>query len=293
MPSDPAVLVTGATGTVGRHVVAGLSETDATVRAATRDADAAREQLGHDVASVAFDFAKPETYYPALDGIDRLFLVRPPAVGRVERDINPFLDAAVRMGVDHVVVLSVLGAEKNPLLPHRRIERHVESLAVDHTFLRASFFMQNLTETHLQDIVAHDEVFVPAGGGRTSFVDARDIAAVAVETLTTPGHRNVAYDVTGASAIDYHAVAAILSDVLARRIEYPEPSVLGFALRMRSRGVSWGFVAVMVGIYTTARLGLAARVTEDVRDVLGRDPRSFRAFVEDYRDMFAPADGSR
>jgi uncharacterized protein YbjT (DUF2867 family) len=95
------------------------------VRVASRDPEHARETLAgddhvelsaaalDDVEVVAFDFDRPETYYPTLDGVDRLFFVRPPAVSRVERDLFPFVDAAARMGVAHVVFLSVLGAEKN------------------------------------------------------------------------------------------------------------------------------------------------------------------------------------
>jgi uncharacterized protein YbjT (DUF2867 family) len=288
----PRVLVTGATGTVGSEVVAGLADRHVTVRAAARDTHEARERLGYDVEYVSFDFEKPETYYPALEGVDRVFLVRPPAISRVGEHITPFCGAAVRMGVERVVLLSVIGAEKNPVVPHRRIERHLESLDVETVFLRASFFMQNLAEVHRQDIVEDDAVFVPAGAGATSFVDARDVAAVGVESLTrSPLPERVAYDVTGPIAIDYQDVAAILSDVLGREITYPAPSIPAFVRRMRSRGHDWGYVLVMVGIYTTARLGLAARVTDDLATVLGRPPRSFREFAADYRTTFEPSAG--
>jgi uncharacterized protein YbjT (DUF2867 family) len=284
------ILVTAATGTVGSEVVARLADADVDVRAASRDADAASRRLGHDVEYVAFDFTKPETYYQALDGVDAVFLVRPPAVSRVGRHVNPFVDAAARMGVDHVTVLSVLGAEKNPLLPHRRIERHLLDSPLSWTFLRASFFMQNLLEEHRADIVDHDRIYVPAGDGATSFVDARDVAAVAATTLTEPGHGGRAYDLTGPDALTYHEVAAVFSDVLDRQIGYADPSILEFAATMLRRGRSPSFVAVMVAIYTTARLGLAGRVTDDVARVFGRKPRSMRAFVADHAAAFAPAD---
>ncbi|MFC5367826.1 SDR family oxidoreductase [Salinirubrum litoreum] len=151
---SPTVLVTAGTGTVGRHVVAALADEPVDLRVASRDPDRARETLAGDehveidesaldgtapdaVEFVAFDLGRPETYYPTLSGVDRLLLVRPPAVSRVERDLFPFVDAAARMGVAHVVFLSVLGAEKNPLLPHRRVESHLTDLPVDTTFLRA------------------------------------------------------------------------------------------------------------------------------------------------------------
>jgi uncharacterized protein YbjT (DUF2867 family) len=300
-PTDgdrPTVLVTAGTGTVGRHVVAALADDPVDLRVASRDPDRARETLASDdhvelseaaldaVEFVAFDLDRPETYYPTLDGVDRLFLVRPPAVSRVERDLFPFVDAAARMGVDHVVFLSVLGAEKNPLLPHRRVESHLDDLPVTTTNLRASFFCQNLLTTHRRE-VARGEIAVPAGDGETSFVDARDVAAVAARALADPGaHRNRAYDVTGPAALTYAEFAAALSTELDVEVRYTNPSLPRFVWRRVRAGDPLGFVLVTAGIYTTARLGLAGRVSGDAEAVLGRPPRSVEAFAADYADAF-------
>jgi len=279
-----SILVTGATGTVGQHAVSALANRDADITLGVRDPDSVRDDFASTGNLVAFDFTKPETWGTALTDVDRVFLVRPPVVD--DSDITAFVDAAGRVGVSHIAYLSVLGAEKNPLIPHYRIEKHIVGVDVEHTFLRASFFMQNLLEVHRRDIVEHDEIFVPAGTGRTSFVDARDLGEVAAVVLTEPGHENRAYDLTGPEALDYNAVATIFSDVLGRSITYPQPSLLSFALRMRRHGKPLGFIAVMCGIYTTARLGLAARVTDDSRRLLDRQPRSMRDFVEDHADDF-------
>jgi len=127
---------------------------------------------------------------------------------------------------------------------------------------------------------------VPAGSGKTSFVEARDISAVAAIVLTESGHTDQAYDLTGPEALDYEAVATIFSYVSDRSITYPEPSPLAFAVRMRRRGYSPGYITFMCGIYTTARLGLAARVTQDSHRILDRPPRRMRTYVEDYTDEF-------
>jgi uncharacterized protein YbjT (DUF2867 family) len=283
---DRTVLVTGATGTVGSAVVAALADDPVTVRAATRSPDGlAADDLPANATPVAFDFERPETWGAAFEGVDALFLVRPPGGVSLSR-VTDALDAALRVGVSHVVLLSVLGAEKNPLLPHRRLEKHLEASDATYTFLRASFFCQNLSEVHRREILADGEIFVPAGDGETSFVDARDVAAVGARALSEAGHEDVAYDVTGPEALTYHEVASVFSDVLAREVTYLEPSTLAFARRMLARGESPGFVVVMLGIYATARFGLAGRVTDDVARVLGREPRSVRAFVEDYADAF-------
>ena len=285
------ILVTGATGTVGRHVVTSLvdgdiTDGDTTVRAGVRDVARARERFGDGIEYAEFDFQRPETWGAAFDGVDALFLIRPPTIGRVKRHITPAIDAAARMGVEHVAFLSVLGAEKNPILPHRRIESHLRDADVSHTFLRASFFMQNLAEVHREAIAERDEIFVPAGSGKTSFVDARDIGAAAAITLTDPGHRNRAYDITGPAAFDYTTVAEIFSDVLDRPIDYANPSIPAFVRRLRAEGQPLAFVLVMIGIYTTARLGFAGRVSRDVESLLGREPIPLERFVADYADAF-------
>jgi uncharacterized protein YbjT (DUF2867 family) len=277
------VLVTGATGTVGRHVVAALADRDAVARAGVRDPESADVGAAE---AVPFDFGKPETWGPALDGVDGLFLMRPPTVGSAA--VGRFAEAAGRVGVDRVAYLSTLGAGRNPLVPHHRIEKRVRAAAADHTLLRASYFTQNILEVHRRDVVERDELFVPAGDGATSFVDARDVGAAAAVALTESGHRNRAYDVTGPEALSYHEVAAVFTEVLGRRVTYPAPSLPAYAARMARRGEPLGFVALTCGIYTVARLGLADRVSGDARQLLGRQPRDVRTFVEDYAEAFRP-----
>jgi uncharacterized protein YbjT (DUF2867 family) len=283
------ILVTGATGTIGSRVIEELTDRDVTVRAALRDSGTGQQTLPEGVEWVEFDFERPETWGAAFEGVDAMFLMRPPAITRVGKSITPAIDAAERVGVEHVVVLSVLGAEKNPILPHRKIETHVLDTDLDWTFLRPSFFMQNLVQTHREEIVERGEIVVPAGNGTTSFVDAADIAAVAAEALVEPGLEGQAYDITGPEALTYHEVARILSDVLDREISYEEPSLIEFARHSRKQGRDWPFVIVMAGIYTTARLGLAGRVTDDVERLLGRPPCSFREWIEANADAFEPA----
>jgi uncharacterized protein YbjT (DUF2867 family) len=278
------ILVTGATGTVGRNVVTALSDRDVAVRIGVRDPDAVSTETAAAGAAVAFDFTKPETWGRALADADGLFLMRPPVVDT--SDIGAFVDAADRVGVTRIAYLSTLGAEKNPLVPHHWIEKRILATDMEYTLLRASFFMQNLLEVHRQEIVDHGEIFVPAGTGKTSFVDARDLGEIAAVVLTETGHANQTYDLTGPAALDYQEVAAIFSDVLDRPVTYPQPSLIAFATRMHRRGEPVGFIAVMCGIYTVARFGLAGRVTDDSQRLLGRQPRGMRPFVEDHADEF-------
>ncbi len=287
----PTVLVTAATGTVGRHVVRELVDREVAVRAGSRNPATAGEGLDDDAVAVEFDFERPETWGRALEGVDATFLVRPPGVDRTS--LTGFVDAAARVGVGRVVYLSTLGAEKNVLIPHHRIERHVAASGMEYAFVRASFFLQNLHEVHARDIVERDEIFLPAGSGETSFVDARDVGGAAAVLLAGGGEPGAAYDVTGPEALGYDEVAAVFSDVLGREITYANPSVPEFLARELSRGTPPVFALLQVGIYTTARVGLAGRVSDDGERLLGRPLRGVREYVEDYAEEFQSGSAGR
>jgi uncharacterized protein YbjT (DUF2867 family) len=279
------VLVTGASGNVGAEVIQLLHTTGAEVLAGLRRPDE-RGFLPAPVVPVRFDFLDPATYAPALDGVAQLFLLRPPAIANVKQQLNPVVDAAVAAGVRRIVFLSLLGAERMPWVPHRTVELHIERSGLEYVFLRASFFMQNLSTTHAPEIRELNEILVPAGAGKTSFIDVRDIAAVAVYCLTQNPPPRQAYALTGSEALSYGAVAAIMTDILGRTIVYRRPSIWRFVRQMRRRGFSSSMIAVMVGIYTTARLGLAGTVTPDLARLLGRPPLTLRQFVEDFRTVW-------
>jgi uncharacterized protein YbjT (DUF2867 family) len=235
---------------------------------------------------VRFDFHDPSTFAGALGGAGKLFLLRPPPLVGVRREVRPCIEAARRAGVEHVVFLSVLGAERGPLLPHARIERLLRASGMAYTVLRASYFMQNLSGVHREEIRERGELFVPAGRGRTSFVDARDVAAVAAVALTEPGHADRTYPLTGPAALDFYQVARLLTEVLSRPVFYRAPSTARYVLTLLRRGLAPRQVAVAAAIFTYIRAGLAATVTGDTAGVLGRPPVSLRRYVEDNLDRW-------
>lgn len=282
------ILVTGATGNIGMDVFQQLDALGVPAAAAVRNPQKARITLGEAAALVPFDFKDTATYAPALEGVERLFLVRPPDIADVKQYVRPVISAARQAGVEQVVFLSLLGVENNPIVPHYTIEKDLMASGMAWTFLRASFFMQNLSTTHRAEIRDENRLIMPAGNGRTSFIDGRDIAAVAVKALLEDGHENKAYPLTGSEALTYFEVADILTAVLGRQITYTNPSTITFARRMKSLGHPWGLVLVMTALYTTARLGMAAKVTPDLEVLLGRAPVSLRQFAEDHRMAWMP-----
>lgn len=278
------ILVTGALGNVGTQVVNALRAAGQNVRAADRDIDNLKKAFGESVQSVCFDFLNPSTYAGTFEGVERMFLMRPPQISNVKRDMFPAIDAAKRAGVKHVVFLSVIGIESMKFIPHYKVETYLREQDFQTTFLRCSFFMQNLSTTHRQEIRERNEIFVPVGSARTSFIDVRDIGAVAAQVLLEEGHAGRNYDLTGAEALDYWQATQILSETLGREIKYPNPGALKFFINTLGRGASFSYAFVVMGLYTSTRYGMAEAVTDSVEQITGKKPISFKQFTEDYKD---------
>ena len=191
------ILITGATGNVGGPLAAQLYAQGQPVRVAVSSPQSVARLPHPALPWGVLDFENAETYAAALAGVDKIFLMRPPHMANVEKSIKPLMDYAAGAGVCHIVFLSLLGAEKNKVVPHAKIESLLKAGPATYTLLRAGFFMQNLSTTHRQDIVECDDIFIPAGRGKTAFVDTHDLAAVAALALTEPGHANKAYPLTG------------------------------------------------------------------------------------------------
>lgn len=248
---------------------------------------------------VPLDFARPDTFDAALAGVSRVLLVRPPALADVNRYFFPFVQAMQRAKVSQAVFLSLQGVENNrnvgpAITPHYKIEKLIReaggpTLRLGYTMLRPSFFTQNLSTTHRLEIRDHPEIFVPAGNGRTSFVDVRDLAEVAAQSLATGQHLNTALELTGSEALNYTEVAAILTDVLGRTVTYTNPSVLRFVWQKAVREkMKLGFVLIMVALYSVAKLGKAAGLTDTLTGLLGRPPTKLKQFAEDTKAVWMP-----
>jgi len=285
----PKILIIGATGNVGSEVVKGLIGR-APIRIGAHEPERARKIFGDaaDCEYVPFDFLDSSSFAPTFAGIEKIFLVRPPALSNVKRDIAPALQAAKQAGVKHIVFLSIQGVEQNRMVPHYKIEQLILKLGFFYTFLRAGFFMQNLSTTHLGEIRDHSIISVPVGKAPTSFVDVRDLAAVAVHALMENEDDNVCYTLTGSAALDYYEVAQTIATELRRPIRYTNPSVIGFVREQLAAGRAFGMTVVMAGLYTITRFGNAKAVTDDVQRILGRDPITFQQFVHDYRLCWEP-----
>jgi len=233
------------------------------------------------------DFQDPRTFSAALKDVDRVFLMRPPHLGKPE-DLYPFIDAMKTSGIKLVSFLSLMGVEKNPVPPHHKIEKYIEQIGLPFAHLRPGFFMQNLSGIHAEEIRERDEIFVPAGNSRTSFIDAEDIGFAAATLLhQCQRHQNTAHTITGSEALSYHEAADILSQVTGRQIAYAKPGYLKYRnYYIKERGLSKGYVNVTVALYFMTRMGTAKGVTDDFFRLTNRQPRTFQEFAQTNRHLF-------
>lgn len=282
------ILVTGASGNVGSFVIKALLEMGETVVAAGTDSHKLRGLFDSVVEVVSFDFTDPSTYDAALSQVDRIFLMRPPHLGKPE-DLYPFLEKVKEYPIQLLSFLSLMGIENNKIPPHYKIEKYIEQLEIPFSHIRPGFFMQNISGIHAEEIRDRDMIFVPAGKSKTSFIDAADIGLAIATVLHTPKkHQNTAYTITGSEALDYFAVAEILSAVTGRKIQYAKPGFLKYRRDyIKRRGLDPGYVNVTVALYLMTRLGTAQAVTDDFYELTGRKPRTFLEFARDNVQFFS------
>lgn len=273
------ILITGAAGTVGSEVVKGLMAAGARVRVGYRN----RKPDAPGADAVPFDFDRPEMIAPALAGVEKVFLLS----NTVSPELN-LVRAAKGAGVRHVVKLSVWRAHEEAYSFarwHRPVERELEASGLAWTFLRPNLFMQN-TVNFMGETIRRDGAFyMPSGSVRVSQIDARDIAAVAVQALTRPGHEGSAYELSGPESLSFHEMATILTRVLGREIRYVEIPAGDYKKGAIATGVPEGYADALVDLfhrYYHETREKAAIVTPTVRELVGRQPARYEEFARDY-----------
>ena len=283
------ILITGATGTTGREVVRELRRLGAQgVRALVRDparADFIR-RAGYE--AVVGDFERADTLGAALEGVERALLLTPPTPETVTHH-RDFITAAAGAGVRHVVKLSAFGADADAPEGfgkwHGQSENLLKTSGLKWTILRPNFFMQNLLGQAGQ-IAATGSIFQPVGDARASFIDARDIAAVAARTLNEEGHEGQTYTLTGPEALSYHDVAAKLSEAAGRAISYVPVSPEQFREGALGAGLPEWLVSALERLNEVFASGRAAEVTDAVERVGRREPTTFAQFARDHAGAF-------
>lgn len=279
------ILITGATGTVGSELVKLLSAQGEDVRAAVHNPAKAEKIRSTQTETVPMDFSDAGSIEAALKGVDKLFSLSPLAPGMVEQATR-LTDAAKKAGVKHIVRLSGKGADAEPGIQlgrwHRSVEKHIESSGVPFTFLRPNNFMQNFANQPPVGGV----YYLPLGEGRISYVDARDVAAVAAKTLTGRGHENRTYTLTGREALTVGEAAALISAATGKVVSYIDVPEEAARKGMREHHLPEWLVNALLELHAIGKAGYASDISTDVEKITGGEPTAFRRFADDYASRF-------
>ncbi|MBV9667542.1 MAG: SDR family oxidoreductase [Nitrososphaeraceae archaeon] len=296
------ILVIGATGTVGSEVVKQIvsssssssSDQNVIIRAAIHSQNKADKfkQYNKTVEIVNMDYNHPKTIADAIDHVDKLFLLTLPTPNMI--DIYSDLVKEIRKydRINHIVMLSsmaagtALGTTIGRL--HRQEEKIIQESGIPYTFLRPNAFMQNFINFFGQTIRNQNAFYLPAGDGKVSFVDARDIAAVAAQALTSDNNRYTgkAYIITGQEAISFGQAAESLSNAIGKRISYVDIPEEDARKEMRHMGMEEWLIDAMMESYSIIRAGHASQTTTVVEQITGRKPIPFTRFAKDHAKFF-------
>lgn len=267
------ILVTGATGNVGAEVVRALRRRGLSVRAFARDAARVAHLLGEDVEPVLGDFEDAESIRRALDGVERVFLSSADGPRKVAHEAA-VIDACARAGVALVVKASaVLADSASPLGPpawNGRSEDHLRASGIPAVMLRSGFYMTNVLGA-----IADGRLVAPAGDGRVAMIDPADVGTVAAAVLGGDGHAGRTYRLTGPAAIGYGEAAEALG------VEYVDLPPAAARAGLAAAGLPDWLVAHLDGAFALIRAGALAEVTDTVRVLTGRAPRTFAEFARE------------
>jgi len=274
-----SILVTGASGKLGREVVRQLRASGYYTRVVSRNPERGVSELLGDEC-LHFDWDKPESYLPVIEGATRVFLTARPLDTNAAEVVPVFLDHCSEAGVQHIVFSSALGADHHHMGPLSLVESHLMNLGVAWTILRPNFFMENFSQGWLApSIKSEGRINLSAGSGRTSFISVNDVAAVAAKVFSGTTHHGKAYNLTGDDPMSHTAVAAALTKASGRPVNYHEISDEDLRETGRRAGLPGGQLEYFVRLFQMVREGYSAKVYPDVKELLGRDPIGFDEFA--------------
>ena len=276
-------LVIGANGTVGSQLVRLLRAVGHNVLKATSRpvTDPATEVHLNLVTRAGLD--------TALRGVSKVFMLSPPGHTNQDELLNPVVDAAKAHGVQKIVLMTAMGANADENAPMRKAEVHLETSGLAYNIIRPNWFMQNFNSFWIQGILEHGKIFLPVGAAKGSFIDARDISAVAARLLSTVAFNLRVFDRTGAVALDHDAVAAILSKATGQTITYqdiPEGDMRSVLLQAGLPSAYAEFLLLILGFF---KGGYSKRTTDAVQMLLGRPPITLEQYAADYRSAWIKA----
>lgn len=285
MTNAGEVLVTGATGNTGSGLVPALRSAGVEVRAFVRDEEKVQSLKDAGAEVVVGDLDRPETIRPAVEGVDKIYLLTWNGPTQAQQ-VKNVIDVAKQAGNPHIVRHSMWGSEKSRIVQQgNEADETVMTSGLPWTLLKPTFFMQN-TMMAAQTIASDGVIYFDVGDGKIGAIDVRDIVDVAVAVLTGSGHEGKSYILTGPEAISFHDMAATFSKVLGKEVNYVSvPHEAAFDSMVSLGFPEWiakGYGELMEGFSE----GFADRATDNVATLSGHPARSFERFVRDFAQVF-------
>jgi len=277
------ILVTGATGTIGKELVNLLFKAGHPVRILVRS-EKKVAHLDSRIERVIGDLDAPNTLDAALKGVNKVFLV----TFETRQDSN-LIQAAKNFGVQHIVKLSTLEANRPYLMVgrwHREREQLIEASGITWTFLRPGMFMSNSIEWWAETIKSQGRVYFPGGKGRVAPVAPRDVAAVAYNVLTQSGHYGKIYELTGPELITINDMATIIGKLLGKPVKYISVPQFAAGLQMLLFGLDPKLIRAFMQLASELRSGRGAVLTETVQSLTGHPAQTFEAWCRENLDAF-------
>lgn len=264
MKNSP-ILIIGKNGKTGSRVNERLQALGYTTRPVSRS------------TTPSFDWEKPETWQAAIEGTASAYVTYQPdlAVPNAEPAIREFVRIAREVGLKHIVMLSGRGEEGA-----QRAEEVVKSSGISWNIVRASWFCQNFSESFMLEGIQAGELVLPAGDTLEPFVDADDIADVAVAALTEPAHRNKVFEVTGPRALTFAQCIREISEALGRPVKYTSVPVDAYINALREQGVPEEMQWLLHELFTVVFDGRNSKVMFGVEEALGRSATDFKTYVQ-------------
>jgi uncharacterized protein YbjT (DUF2867 family) len=274
------ILVLGARGHVGGLLTTQLVIAKERVKAASR-----RATPVSGAEAVRFDYGDPKSYQAAFEGVDRAFVMVPGGYTNAFALLEPVIQAAADRKIK-VVLQTAIGVDADERIPYRQAEVFLMGTGTPFVILRPNWFADNFHNFWL-DGIKQGVIALPAGEGRTSFIDVRDVAASAAAALTTDRFDRQAFTLTGPEALSYHDAAAILSKAAGRKITYAPVDDDTFILMATKAGLPRDYAVFLTSIFLPVRQGWTAGVTGDVQTLTGKSPRPFEQYAVDHAAVFA------
>lgn len=273
------ILVVGASGTIGSVLVKNLQAQGADVLAATSKAAPGPGQVHLDLSTGA-------GIEQAFDGVDKAFIMSPPGLSEQQTLLAPLIEKARAKKLSKVVLLSAMGANAVESSPLRQAELHLERSGVPYNIVRPNWFMQNFNSYWIEGILKANAILLPVADARTSFIDARDIAASVAALLQGDALANRDFDLTGSESLTHAEAAGILSEVTGKAIYFENISPAQMLDNLLKAGLPREYSEFLVEILGFLREGYAERVTNAVEEITGRAPIRFEQYARDYRQAW-------